>query len=125
MTDVTVGKSSLVDLILLQQPLALGELIEGRLPSHIEDLLARADIALGLAVAAEAPLHRHRLGLIDTRHLVDPPMAGGASDTLRHMDAVVEVDEVAQIVDAIPLDRHAAGIAVADGRKHGGLSPDL
>src|SRR5262245_19914255 len=125
MADVTVGESGLVDLIVLQEPLALGKLIEGRLPGHVENLLARADIAHGLAVAAEAPLHRHRLGLIDARHLIDPPVAGGASYTLRHMDAVVEVDEVAQIVDAVPLDRHAGGIAVADGRKHRGLSPDL
>ena len=64
----------------------------------------RPHVLLGCAVAVEAPLHLQRLRLPE-RHLVDAPVAGGAADALVHVDAVVEVDEVGQVVDLDPLDR--------------------
>src|SRR6266542_6212400 len=82
MTDVTIGEPRRVDLILLHQPLAQSELIGGRLPIHVIDLLARPQILLRRTMAVEAPLHRHRLRFVHPRHLVDPPVAGRASNPL-------------------------------------------
>ena len=68
-----------------------------------EDRRARPDVALRIAVAVEAPFHLQRLLLPHQRHPVDPAVARRAADALVHVDAVVEVDEVGQIVDARPL----------------------
>ena len=38
--------------------------------------------------------------LVDERHLVDAAVAGHAADALVHVDGVVEVDEVREVVDA-------------------------
>ena len=58
-----------------------------------------------MAVAVEAPFHLQRVLLPREVHQVDAPVAGDASDAFVHVDAVVEVDEVRQIVHLDPLDR--------------------
>src|SRR5262249_34864374 len=86
-----------LDVVLLDQDrpqgrlgvgLAVGLLLLRRLPAHVEDLLARADVLLGLAVAVQAPLHQQRRLLPDQGHLVDPAVAGGAADALFDVDGV-------------------------------------
>src|SRR5437016_3530221 len=61
---------------------------------HVEDLVARADVLLRRAVAANAPIHRERGGLIRERHLVDAAVARPASDAFGDMNRVVEMNEV-------------------------------
>src|SRR5204863_7052848 len=56
-----VGQPVLVDVVVLLEPPADGELVALRLVAHREDLVARAQEALGLAVAGEAPAHGERL----------------------------------------------------------------
>src|SRR3954452_19317660 len=58
---------------------------------HVEDLAARTDELLRRAVAAQAPLHRQRRGLIRQRHHVDPAVAARASDPFSYMDGVIEM----------------------------------
>src|ERR1043165_10300986 len=69
---------------------------------RVEHLLAWADVLLRGAVAAEAPFHRQRGGLVGQGHLVDAAVAVRAADALAHVNAVVEVDEVGEAVDARP-----------------------
>jgi len=57
-----------------------------------------------ITVAFNAPLHVKGVHFICQRHLVHSAMASGAPDALVHMNAVVEVDEIGQIVNARPLD---------------------
>src|SRR6202020_1273128 len=59
-------------------------------PLHVRDLLARAEIVLGMAMAGEAPLHEERLCLVDLRHEIDAPVARDAADPLRDVDRVIE-----------------------------------
>ena len=63
--------------------------------------------------------------LIHERHLVDLAVAGDAADALVHVDAVVEVHEIRQIVDADP----GQGLVVAKTGPHrlqnGRVIPDL
>ena len=65
-------------------------------------------------MAVEAPLHLERVLLLHQRHLVDAPVAGLAAHPLLHVDAVVEVDEVGQVVDADPAQRLVVAEAGAD-----------
>ena len=59
-------------------------------------------VFFGVAVAVQAPLHLQRVLLPGERHLVHPAVAALAADALVDVNAVVEVDEVGQIVDARP-----------------------
>ena len=92
---------------------------------HVEDLAARADVLLRRAVAVDAPLHRERRGLKGQRHLVDASVARGAADAFVDVDAVVEVHEIRQAVDAAPDDRRVRGVAGAHRLEHRGVGPDL
>jgi len=65
-------------------------------------------------VAVETPFHLKRLLLHHQRHAVHLTVACGAADAFVHVDAVVEVDEVRQVVHARPLDRAVGAEAVAD-----------
>src|SRR5262249_44916179 len=123
------------DLVLLDQLLAERELVRVELvatgvllvpeaPRHVVDLFARPDVLLRGAVAVQAPLHQQRLLLPDQRHVVHAPVAGDAADALLHMDAVIEVTEVTQVVDAVPGDGGVVAVALADRLEHLAANPD-
>src|SRR6185503_3515945 len=78
-----------LDPILLHEHWTLHRLRYGRAVVHGEDFAARPHVLLGVAVAVEAPLHLKGLHLPHERHLIDAPVAGLASHTLLHVDAVV------------------------------------
>ena len=46
-----------LDLVLLHEFLPVSDLIRGRLPIHVEDLLSRPNKLLRIAVTLQAPLH--------------------------------------------------------------------
>lgn len=52
-------------------------------------------------------------------------MTGGAAHTLVHVNAVIEISEVGEIVYPGPLDRPTRAPALADWLKIGALRPDL
>lgn len=56
-------------------------------------------------MAIDAPTHVKRVLLPGDRHLIDGAMAGGAADAFRHVDAVVEENEVRSLIDAFPVQR--------------------
>ena len=82
-------------------------------------------VRLGVAVAVEAPLHGQRLDLLHRRHLVHPAVAGVAAHALVHVDGVVEVDEVGEVMDARPGDGAVVEVLLADERQQRALVPDL
>ena len=55
--------------------------------------------------------------LLKNGHLIDPAVACRAANALVHMDAVVEVDEVRDVVHLVPLNRCVVRIAVAHKRQ--------
>src|SRR5579885_701337 len=95
-----VGAANVIELL---QPQPQLDLIGRRLPRHIENFVARPQIAFRISMASKTPLHLQRNDLPDQRHLVYPPMASGAADTLVDVNAVIEICEVRDFIDANPM----------------------
>ena len=100
-------------------------LIGRRLILHVEDLIPRANEVLRLAMAVDAPVHAQRVDLINQRHLIHASMTGGAADALMNVDAVIEEDEIGQVMDAIPTNRLPGLEALPDRLQHARVLPDL
>ena len=82
--------------------------------AHREDLVAWADKLLRGTVALDAPLHLQGILLEHQRHLIDTPVTRLAPHALLHVNAVIEVDEVRQVVHARPVQRAVLTQARAD-----------
>jgi hypothetical protein len=104
---------------------ALGSLIARRLPGHVENLIARPNESLRVAMAIEAPFHVKGVHPPGDRHLIDAPVARGTAYSFCHVDAVIEIDIIGQIVNAVPLKRCVRGDAVADRREQRNIGKDL
>ena len=76
-------------------------------------------------MAVEAPAHLHGRALANLGHLVDAAVAGDAADALGDVDRVVEVDEVRQLVDLLPLDRLTREVGLPYQVEVRRLVPDL
>lgn len=101
-------------------------LLVGRFPPlHVEYFFARAYLLGGIVVTLEAPFHVKSVLLPGERHLVHLAVACRATDAFVHVDAVVEIDEIGKIVDAIPPDRNARGKTLPDRLQQRGLCPEL
>src|SRR5690606_40355803 len=92
---------------------------------HVEDLTAGPELRRRVPVTLQAPAHGHGLRLERGRHLVDPAVAARATDAVVHVNAVIEVDVVGQVVDAVPLHRDAGLPALEDGGQLRRVRPDL
>src|SRR4029077_18075031 len=93
--------------------------------AHIKNLVARAQIFLGVPMTVQAPLHLQRFLLVHEWHLIDRTVAGVASHTLVDVNAVIEKYEVGKLVDAGPLQGFAAAKAGAHRLQQLGVGPDL
>src|SRR5579863_582605 len=76
-------------------------------------------------MAIEAPGHVQGSFAIRQRHARDRAMAGGTSDALPDMDAVIEIHELRQRIHAHPRNRNVVSIAGANRLEHLGVCPDL
>ena len=65
------------------------------------------------------------MGFPGEGHLVDLAVACLAADSFGYMDAVVEIDEVGQVVDPVPGKRGIVAEACPDRFEYGRLVPDL
>ena len=72
-------------------------------------------------VTIETPPHAQRLLLPHLIHEVDPPVALRAADPPGHMDAVIEVDVVGELMNPHPLHRLARLPARPDRSQHLGI----
>src|SRR5579884_4219100 len=120
-----VAVLKLANVVLLDQLPAQRQLVLRRLIAHDENIFARPDVALRVAMAVEAPGHHQRLTPRRERHLVHASVTGLAADPLVDVDAVIEVDEIGHEVDPRPLNRNVRRIAIADWRQHRAVLPDL
>lgn len=114
------------NLVFLRQLLTfLGLVVFSGWPIHLEDLAFRPDEQLGLPMTLKAPLHLQRSSLISEGHQVNTPVTGRAAHTLVHVDAVIEINEVGQIVNAGPPDRLARPPALAYRLQIRAVRPNL
>ena len=114
MTGRTAGQDIRAANVVLMFELGTGfELVSRRLPGHVVDLGSRPQNFLRRAMAGYTPLHLKRGYLPDQRHSVYRAVTGRATDSLVHVNAVIEVDEVRQVVNAVPLEGFAGAPAFA------------
>jgi len=69
-------------------------LISGWLPIHVGDLVVGPQIFLRVAMAIQTPTHSQLFGLKHKGHLIDLAMTRRTTDTLIHVDAVIEIYEI-------------------------------
>jgi hypothetical protein len=93
------------NLVLGDEPLPKLPLVTRRDVIHTEYSFTRTHEALRAAMAFQAPLHLQRLFLPHQWHPIDLTVARRAPDALMNVNAVVEVDEVGQIMDTRPPNR--------------------
>ena len=94
-------------------------------PFHVVNLFHRPHEPFRRAVTLQTPLHLQRLRLEENRHLVDAPVTRRASDTFFHVNTVIEVGVVRQVVHANPLDRLPRAETRAHRFEIWTVSPDL
>jgi hypothetical protein len=95
------------------------------LPGRIVNLVLRTNVFLGRAMTIETPFHVEGLGFSRKRHLIDTTVAGRTTDAFCDVNAVIEIDVIRQIMDAVPLQRAVSGQAFTNGRQHRRVFPDL
>lgn len=76
-------------------------------------------------VAPEAPLHGEAARLAHERHPVHAAMASRARDAAMNMNAVIEIDEVRQVVHTRPPQGLPRASTPAHRLEHVGLTPEL
>ena len=117
MTDTAIRQATARIDIILADEFGCGRfLILCRLPRHIVNLIARTEVSFRVAMTIETPFHVERLGLPNQRHLIDTPVTGGAPDTLAHVNAVIEIGVIGQIMHPIPFQRRVGGETGANWR---------
>jgi len=75
-------------------------LVLGRLVKGVEHLRAGPEIFFGGVVAIQAPAHVQRLRAPGDVHVANGAVTGGAAHTLGNVDAVIEIYEVGDSIDA-------------------------
>ena len=101
------------------------KLIRRVLVIDVEHLGPGPDVLSGIAVTVDTPIHVEVVHTESQRHLVHLPVTGGAANSLIDMDAVVEVDEIREIMHAGPLDRSARCPTLPEGFGERCIHPDL
>src|SRR5262249_27893765 len=126
MTGITARQDRrALDVVVLDQAPPQLFLLGRRFILHVEDALPGTNVQLRIAMAAQAPLHLQGCDLPGDRHLVDATVAGRAPHAFVHVNAVIEVDEVGQIVHSGPFYRLTCAKAVANRLQCGAVSPYL
>jgi hypothetical protein len=114
-----------LNLVFLNQVRSQLQLVVRVLVGDVENLIPRPDILRRIAVTLNAPLHVKRIDFIHQRHPVNSAVTGRAADAFIHVNAVVKVDKVRQIVDPRPLERLPSAEAGADWLQQLRVRPNL
>ena len=93
--------------------------------THTEDVVTIADLPLRVIMAVETPAHLQAGRPPHQRHLVNATVAALTADPLGHMNAVVEVNKVGQVMDTRPFQRPAGAVAFSDRLENRAVLPDL
>jgi hypothetical protein len=80
----------------------------------IEDFGFGPDVSFRFPVTVDTPVHIQSVDAVRQRHLIHLAVTGGASYAFIDVNAVVEEDEIGQIVDAHPFDGPPGRPAIAN-----------
>ena len=78
-----------------------------------------------MPVTIQTPLHLQRRRLENDRHLVDAAMTRGAADAVVHVNRMIEIGKVRQVVNANPFERLACFQTGAYRFEIGTVGPNL
>jgi hypothetical protein len=90
------------DTILFNQLGSKRGLVFRRGISHGVNLIERANEVSRVAVAVDAPGHVKRFRFYSRRHLVDPAVAGFATNPFVDMDVMVKVNMIRKLINLVP-----------------------
>ena len=76
-------------------------------------------------MALQAPFHLERILLINGWHIINLAMARGTPDAFGHMNAVIEIGILGQVVHPLPFDRRIIAKACAHRFQIRAVRPDL
>lgn len=124
MTHAAIGELLDLYVILGDQLWSKRCLIGGR-PAHVKDLFAWPDEFFRSTVAFETPFHVEHVRLPRERHMIELPVARGASNALGNMDFVIKKNKVRSFVDAIPAQGFLFLITIAHRLQNGRVFPNL
>jgi hypothetical protein len=96
-----------------------------RFPRHVVNLARRPQILRRIPMAVQAPLHLQRVLHVHQRHLVHAPMAARAPNALVHVNGVIEVCKIRQVVHLGPLHRLVGRPAMPNRLQQLCIRPDL
>ena len=113
------------DVVFGHQFLAARELVFRRLPFRIENLIAGAEKFLRRLVAIQTPAHVERMRFPRNGHLINGTVAGRTTDAFLDVNAVIEENEIGQLIHPLPANGLSSRHALADGRENRGILPDL
>lgn len=125
MADATVSELMNLDIVFPHKLRAYFKLIRRRSPRRVVDLILWPQILRRIAVAIEAPRHKEWLLFGHHRLVGNVAMARRTAHTLRHMDPVVEIDEVGNLINPVPLHRNVVLPAVANWLQAGAVNGNL
>jgi hypothetical protein len=84
----------------------------GRLPIHVENLIAGPNVGSRVAVTVHAPTHVKARCLRDYGHLVNLSVTRCAGHALVNVGTVIEIGVIGQSIDSIPDKRFLAISAI-------------
>ena len=113
------------DVVIAQKLTPAFDLVGGRFPRHIEDLVLWSDKLFRSFMAIETPAHIKRVRFPGDRHLVHGAVTGRAPNPFLDVNAVVEEHEVRSLVHPFPFNWLAYCQTLADGRQEGRILPHL
>src|SRR5581483_11727966 len=88
-------------------------LVGGWCIAHLKHFFFGTNKHSGVAMAVQAPRHGEILGLPHQRHTVHAAVTGFTTDPFVYVNAVIEINELRQVVHPGPFDRFAAAVTLA------------
>jgi hypothetical protein len=79
---------------------------------------------LRMDMAAQAPAHVKIIHFARERHRFDIPVANPARNAFVNVPAMIEVNEIGNVINTVPDERRVCSIAVAHRLEHLGLVPN-
>jgi len=110
----------LLDMVLFHESASHSRVIL-RFPMQVEHLFTRPHETLRFTVTIKAELHVQALRLPHKGHLVYLAVAAHAANSLTHMNAMIEIDEVGDVMNAVPVEGLAGFEALPDGFEYGAV----